>query len=80
MARGDLDDLVEQAKRTLDNPVVKRAFEHMEKELVDAMASLRLTDAESEAEAIGLLRDLQAKRRLERKLMTVAKAQSFQNQ
>ena len=35
MARGDLEDFVEQAKRTLDNPVVKRAFEHMEKELVE---------------------------------------------
>lgn len=80
MARGDLEDFVEQAKRTLDNPVVKRAFEHMEKELIDSMASLRLTDAESEAEAIGLLRDLQAKRRLEKKLMVVAKANTFRDQ
>jgi len=80
MARGDLEDLQEQAQRILNNPVVQKCFDHMEKEIVDAMASLRLTDEASEVEAVALLRDLQAKRRLQKKLMVASKATNFKNQ
>ena len=80
MSRGDLDDMIQQAQRTLDNPVVKKAFAHLEKEIIDSMAGIMLASEEDERKAISLLRDLQAKRRFEKKLMVVAKANTFRDQ
>jgi thiamine pyrophosphokinase len=77
MARGDLDSLIEQANRTLNNPAVQQCFDRLEKELVDAMAAIQLSSPEAEFEAVSLLRDLQAKRRLQKKLLIAGQAHKF---
>ena len=80
MARNETDLAIAQAQRTLDNPAVKVCFERLEKEIVDAMANLTLTSVEDEYTAVSLLRDLQAKRRLQKRLMTLSQANKFKEQ
>jgi hypothetical protein len=69
MARKDAIDRGQSAQRLLDDPLLQESFDAIEKDVINALASLTLTgSAETEAQALELTRALQANRRLRSKL------------
>lgn len=78
MARGDLTDRADRAQRLLEDPDLSGALATIERELVDAMASLDLSDESAQAAVVSLAHDLQAGRRLRQNLRAVIQASRVQ--
>jgi hypothetical protein len=64
MARGDKVARGEAAKRVLNDPILKEAFEAAEKHLVNTLAATTLT-GDNEAFLMEKVRELQANRRVQ---------------
>lgn len=71
--RGDRSDKAEQASRAHHDPVLKEAFDNIEREIVDALCKITLDGSmETEGLIVEKVRDLQANRRAQQKLWAMA--------